>query len=321
MRAVQVTTLDGPAAVEINDIDEPTPGKGDVLVEVRAAGLCYPDSLLTRGLYQMKPEPPFVLGSEVAGVVVSAPEGSGFSEGDRVVAFPGFGGLAERVAVPAPFVFALPDGVSFEEGAALPMNYLTVQFALDRRGRLAEGETVLVHGAAGGIGIAAIQHAKARGAKVVAVASSEAKREIATAAGADHAIAPEGFKDAVMEITEGRGVDIVVDPVGGDRFTDSLRSLGVEGRMLVLGFTGGSIPEVKVNRLLLNNIDVVGVGWGAFWMPRPETVPEQWKAIEPLVASGALKPVLGPVRPLEKAGEAIAEMEERRAEGKLVLTL
>ncbi|KLO63700.1 NADPH:quinone oxidoreductase [Dermacoccus sp. PE3] len=321
MRAVQVTTLDGPAAVEINDIDEPTPGKGDVLVEVRAAGLCYPDSLLTRGLYQMKPEPPFVLGSEVAGVVVSAPEGSGFSEGDRVVAFPGFGGLAERVAVPAPFVFVLPDGVSFEEGAALPMNYLTVQFALDRRGRLAEGETVLVHGAAGGIGIAAIQHAKARGAKVVAVASSEAKREIATAAGADHAIAPEGFKDAVMEITEGRGVDIVVDPVGGDRFTDSLRSLGVEGRMLVLGFTGGSIPEVKVNRLLLNNIDVVGVGWGAFWMPRPETVPEQWKAIEPLVASGALKPVLGPVRPLEKAGEAIAEMEERRAEGKLVLTL
>ncbi|CAM3297930.1 NADPH:quinone oxidoreductase family protein [Dermacoccus barathri] len=321
MRAVQVTTLDGPSAVEINDIAEPTPGKGDVLVEVRAAGLCYPDSLLTRGLYQMKPEPPFVLGSEVAGVVVSAPEGSGFNEGDRVVAFPGFGGLAERVAVPAPFVFALPDGVSFEEGAALPMNYLTVQFALDRRGRLAEGETVLVHGAAGGIGIAAIQHAKARGAKVVAVASSEAKREIATAAGADHAIAPEGFKDAVMEITEGRGVDIVVDPVGGDRFTDSLRSLGVEGRMLVLGFTGGSIPEVKVNRLLLNNIDVVGVGWGAFWMPRPETVPEQWKAIEPLVASGALKPVLGPVRPLEKAGEAIAEMEERRAEGKLVLTL
>ena len=321
MRAVQVTTLDGPSAVEINDIAEPTPGKGDVLVEVRAAGLCYPDSLLTRGLYQMKPEPPFVLGSEVAGVVVSAPEGSGFSEGDRVVAFPGFGGLAERVAVPAPFVFALPDGVSFEEGAALPMNYLTVQFALDRRGRLAEGETVLVHGAAGGIGIAAIQHAKARGAKVVAVASSEAKREIATAAGADHAIAPEGFKDAVMEITEGRGVDIVVDPVGGDRFTDSLRSLAVEGRLLVIGFTGGAIPEVKVNRLLLNNVDVVGVGWGAFWMPRPETVPAQWKAIEPLVASGQLSPVLGEVRPLERAGEAIAEMEERRATGKLVLTL
>ena len=201
------------------------------------------------------------------------------------------------------------------------MNYLTVQFALDRRGRLAEGETVLVHGAAGGIGIAAIQHAKARGARVIAVASSDDKRAIATQAGADDVIAPDGFKDAVMELTDGRGVDIVVDPVGGDRFTDSLRSLAVEGRLLVIGFTGGAIPEVKVNRLLLNNVDVVGVGWGAFWMPRPETVPAQWKAIEPLVASGQLSPVLGEVRPLERAGEAIAEMEERRATGKLVLTL
>lgn len=321
MRAVQVTRLDGPSAVEINDVPEPTPKPHEVLVEVRAAGLCYPDALLTRGLYQIKPEPPFTLGSEVAGVVVSAPEDSGFAEGDRVVAFPGFGGLAERVAVPAAFTFPLPDGVTFEAAAALPMNYLTVQFALDRRGRLAAGEKVLVHGAAGGIGIAAIQHAKARGAEVIAVASSETKRDLAAQAGADHVIAPEGFKDAVKELTGGKGVDIVVDPVGGDRFTDSLRCLAVEGRLLVIGFTGGEIPEVKVNRLLLNNLDVVGVGWGAFWMPRPETVPAQWKAIEPLVASGALNPTLGPVRPLEQAGEAIAELEERRAEGKLVLTM
>ncbi|EFP56943.1 MULTISPECIES: NADPH:quinone oxidoreductase family protein [Dermacoccus] len=321
MRAVQVVTLDGPGAVRINDVDAPTPKPHEVLIDVRAAGLCYPDALLTRGLYQMKPEPPFTLGAEVAGVVAQAPEGSGFSVGDRVVAFPGFGGMAEQVCVAAPFVFHLPDDVSFETGAALPMNYLTVQFALDRRGRLAEGETVLVHGAAGGIGIAAIQHAKARGARVIAVASSNDKRAIATQAGADDVIAPDGFKDAVMELTDGRGVDIVVDPVGGDRFTDSLRSLAVEGRLLVIGFTGGAIPEVKVNRLLLNNVDVVGVGWGAFWMPRPETVPSQWKAIEALVASGQLSPVLGEVRPLERAGEAIAEMEERRATGKLVLTL
>lgn len=321
MRAVQVTRLDGPSAVEINDVPEPEPKPHEVLIDVRAAGLCYPDALLTRGLYQIKPEPPFTLGSEIAGVVVSAPEGSGFAEGDRVVAFPGFGGLAERVAVPAPFTFPLPDDVTFEAAAGLPMNYLTVQFALDRRGRLAAGETVLVHGAAGGIGIAAVQHAKARGAEVIAVASSEAKRELAKQAGADHVIAPEGFKDTVKELTDGKGVDIVVDPVGGDRFTDSLRSLAVEGRLLVIGFTGGEIPEVKVNRLLLNNIDVVGVGWGAFWMPRPETVPAQWKAIETLVASGALNPMLGPVRPIEQAGEAIAELEERRAEGKLVLTI
>lgn len=321
MRALQVTTLDGPSAVQVVDVPEPEPRSHEVLIEVRAAGLCYPDSLLTRGRYQIKPEPPFTLGSEVAGIVVAAPDGSGLAAGDRVAAFPGFGGFAERVAVTAPFVFPLPDGVSFAEGAALPMNYLTVQFALDRRGRLAEGETVLVHGAAGGIGIAAIQHAKARGATVIAVASSEEKRALATRAGADHAIAPEGFRDVVGELTATRGVDIVIDPVGGERFTDSLRCLAVEGRLLVIGFTGGSIPEVKVNRLLLNNLDVVGVGWGAFWMSRPETVPEQWKSIEPLVASGALKPVLGAVRPLEQAAAALAALEERRAEGKLILTL
>lgn len=321
MRALQVTTLDGPSAVEIRDVPAPEPQAHEVLIDVRAAGLCYPDALLTRGLYQIKPEPPFTLGAEVAGVVVSVPEGSGLTPGQRVAAFPGFGGLADQVSVDPAFVFPLPDAMTFEQGAALPMNYLTVQFALDRRGRLREGETVLVHGAAGGIGIAAVQHAKARGARVIAVASTEAKRDLALQAGADDAIAPEGFKDAVMDLTEKKGVDIVVDPVGGDRFTDSLRCLAVEGRLLVLGFTGGAIPEVKVNRLLLNNLDVIGVGWGAFWMPRPHTVPEQWAALEPLVAAGSLTPVLGPVRPLDQATEAIAEMEERRAEGKLVVTL
>lgn len=321
MRAVQVTRLDGPASVEVVDAPAVVRKPHEVLVEVRAAGLCFPDALLTRGQYQIKPEPPFTLGSEVAGVVVEAPEGSGFAPGDRVAAFPGFGGLAEQVCVAPQFVFALPENVTFEQGAALPMNHLTVQFALDRRGRLAAGETVLVHGAAGGIGIAAVQHAKARGARVIAVASTGAKRDLALRAGADEAVPAEGFKDAVRELTDGRGVDIVVDPVGGDRFTDSLRSLTVEGRLLVIGFTAGAIPEVKVNRLLLGNIDVVGVGWGAFWMPRPETVPAQWEAIAPLVASGALAPVLGRTRPLEEAADAIAEMEERRAEGKLVLTL
>ena len=185
------------------------------------------------------------------------------------------------------------------------------------------GDDVAIVGA-GPVGMGALITAQLYSPASITVIDMNASRlEKALAIGATSVINPaeEDVQERIMEITEGRGVDIVVDPVGGDRFTDSLRSLGVEGRMLVLGFTGGSIPEVKVNRLLLNNIDVVGVGWGAFWMPRPETVPEQWKAIEPLVASGALKPVLGPVRPLEKAGEAIAEMEERRAEGKLVLTL
>ena len=320
MRAVQVTKLEGPDSIEVVDIPEPQAQPGQVVIRVRAAGVCFPEALLTRGLYQIKPELPFTLGSEVAGDVVAVGEGSRFAVGDRVVAFPGFGGFAEQVSVADGMVFPLPDEVSYEEGAALPMNYLTVQFALDRRGQLQAGDTVLVQGAAGGIGIAAIQHAKARGASVIAVASTPEKRELALQAGADHAIGADGFLDEVKKLTDGRGVDIVVDPVGGDRFTDSLRSLAVEGRLLVVGFTGGEIPTVKVNRLLLNNISVVGVGWGAFWNPRPETVPAQWDAIADDVKAGRLKPIIAHTYPAEEAHEAIKALEERRLAGKAVIT-
>ena len=321
MRAALIETLDGPNAIAVRDVPDATAAPGQVLIDVKAAGVCYPEALLSRGLYQIKPDVPFIPGSEVAGVVAEAPQGSHFQAGQRVMAFPGFGGFAEKVSAAEMFVHPIPRAMSFEAAAAVPMNYLTVQFALDRRGRLAEGETVLIHGAAGGIGTAAIQIAKARGASVIAVASSQERRHLATQAGADHAIAPEGFRDQVKEITNGRGVDVVVDPVGGERFTDSLRSLAAEGRMLVIGFTGGDIPTVKVNRLLLNNIDVVGVGWGAFWMTRPETVAGQWNALAPMLESGQIAPVLGPVRPLSEVGTAVAELEEHRAVGKLVLTM
>ncbi|MGH3647403.1 MAG: zinc-binding dehydrogenase, partial [Micromonosporaceae bacterium] len=237
----------------------------------------------------------------------------------RVAAFPGVGGLQELVAVPPHLVFPLPDRLSYAAGAGVPMNYLTGHFALVRRGQLRKGETVLVHGAAGGVGTAAIQLAKALGATVIAVASSEAKRVVARQAGADEAVPVDGFKDAVQQLTGGRGVDVVVDPVGGDRFTDSLRSLAPEGRLLVIGFTGGEIPTVKVNRLLLNNISVVGVGWGAFALPRPDFVPAQWADLVPHLESGALDPVLGETYPLERAAEAIAAMERREAAGKLIV--
>src|ERR1700754_4492544 len=262
MRAAQLTRLDGPDAVEVGEIDEPT-GDG-VVVEVHAAGAAFPDALLTRGLYQYRPDPPFVLGAEIAGVVRSAPGGSHVRAGDRVVGLTMLtGGMAE-VAVLAPDrVFKLPDNVSFEAGAGLLFNDLTVYFALNVRGRLQQGETVLVHGAAGGIGTSTLRLAPALGAsRTVAVVSTEEKGQIATAAGATDVVLAEGFKDAVKELTSGRGVDIVVDPVGGDRFTDSLRSLASGGRLLVVGFTGGEIPTVKVNRLLLNHVDVVGGGWG-----------------------------------------------------------
>ncbi|GAA6525363.1 NADPH:quinone oxidoreductase family protein [Intrasporangium sp. DVR] len=319
MRAARVSALDGPAAVTIDEVDEPTLEPGHVLVDVHEAGVSFPDVLLTRGLYQMKPDLPFIPGAECAGVVRRAGEDSLFQPGDRVAAFPVLGAFAETVAVPEDMVFPLPDGVSFTTGAALLMNYLTVHFALARRGRIERGETVLVHGAAGGIGTAAIQLARAMHARVIAVVSSEEKRAVAEQAGAHHVIATDGFLAAAKELTGGRGVDIVVDPVGGDRFTDSLRCLAPEGRILVIGFTAGSIPEVKVNRLLLGNISVVGVAWGAMWQGEPGYLRAQWKAITPLLESGAIDPPIGSSHPLDEVAAALAEIDERRAVGKVTL--
>ncbi len=319
MRAIQITTLDGPGAVELVDVPEPVAGPDQVLVDVEVAGVTFPEVLQSRGQYQMKPALPFVPGSEVAGVVRSAPDGAAVKAGDRVAAFPGLGGFSEVVAVAPWGVFPLPDAVSFEAGASLPMNYLTMHFGLKRRGRLQEGETVLVHGAAGGIGTASIQLAKAWGARVISVVSTPEKAEVARAAGSDEVVLTEGFKDAVKELTGGKGVDLVVDPVGGDRMTDSLRSLGREGRLLVIGFTEGEIPTVKVNRLLLANVSVVGVGWGAFWTADPAYLQEQWAEIAPLLESGQLQPPVSSVRPLAEAAEALKEIDERRAAGKVLL--
>lgn len=322
MRAIQIVTLDGPQAVQLVDVPEPAAtgpdGAEQVVIDVHAAGVSYPELLQTRGLYQIKPKTPFIPGVEVAGIVRSAPADSEWSPGDRVAALAT--GYCEVAACHPQMVFPLPDSMSFAQGAALPMNALTMHFALTVRGNLQPGETVLVHGAAGGIGTATIKYAKALGATVIAVASSEDKRAFAREAGADHAIAPEGFKDAAKELTDGRGVDMVVDPVGGDRFTDSLRSLAKLGRLLVIGFTAGEIPTVKVNRLLLNNVSVVGVGWGDFWMGRNEAfLRTQWDELYPLLADGALDPAISHVMPLAEAGAALEQMDQRRLLGKIVL--
>lgn len=322
MRAVQVSRLDGPEAVQVVEVDEPG-GDGMVVIDVYAAGVAFPDALLTRGLYQHKPDVPFVLGGEAAGVVRSAPADAHVSVGDRVAVLTMLsGGMAEVIALPAERVFPLPDAVSFEAGAGLLFNDLTVHFALAQRGRLVPGESVLVHGAAGGIGTSALRIAPALGAqRTIAVVSTPEKADIATAAGATDVVLAEGFKDAVRELTGGRGVDIVVDPVGGDRVTDSLRSLTQGGRLLVIGFTGGDIPSVKLNRLLLNNIDAVGVGWGAWAMTHPGSLSQQWSELQALLASGAVPAPQPEVYPLERAGEAIAALENRTAKGKVVLRL
>ncbi len=322
MRAALVTRLDGPEAIEVADVPSPEVADGQVLIDVAAAGVSFPDVLLTRGEYQVKPPVPFVPGAEVAGFVRVAPAGSGLEVGDRVAAFPFLGGFAEQVVCDPGLVFPLPDGVTFDQGAALPMNYLTCHFALRTRGRLAEGEKVLVHGAAGGIGTAAIQLARAWGATVYAVVSDAAKADVARSAGADEVVLADGFRESVADLTSGHGVDVVVDPVGGDRFTDSLRSLAPLGRLLVIGFTAGNIPEVKVNRLLLNNIDVVGVGWGAYWtgVGGPGFVRRQWDDLVPLLEDGRLDPVIGSVRSLDEVAVALSDIDERRATGKVLLT-
>ncbi|AXK87639.1 NADPH:quinone oxidoreductase family protein [Nocardia farcinica] len=323
MRAAQVSRLEGPEAVEIVDIPEPAAFPGGVVIDVHAAGVAFPDVLMTRGLYQMKPELPFVVGGEVAGVVREAPEGAHVRPGDRVLALTMLGNVIAEVAVtPAEMVFKLPDNISMEAGAGILFNDLTVHFCLRNRGRLAPGETVLVHGAAGGIGTSTLRMAAALGAsRVVAVVSTPEKAEVAKANGATDVVLTEGWLAAVKELTGGRGVDIVLDPVGGDRFTDSIRSLASAGRLLVVGFTAGEIPTVKVNRLLLKNVEVVGAAWGEWVMSHPGYLAEQWAEVEPLLASGAIAPPQPVLYPLDRAAEAVASLDNRTATGKVVVTV
>jgi NADPH2:quinone reductase len=325
MRAIQIVNEDGPdSALALVELPEPepshmlTPGSG-VLVEVHVAGVSFPELLQTRGMYQMKPPLPYVPGSEVGGVVISAPPEASVKPGDRVAAFCALGGWAETTVAPEYFTFALPDELDFAQGAALVLNYHTAYFCLKTRGRLAPGETVLVHGAAGGVGTASLQVAKGLGAKTIATVSTEEKRKIAEEAGADHVVMiADGWKDEVVELSGG-GVDMVLDPVGGDRFLDSLRSLAEDGRLVVVGFTGGAIPEVKVNRLLLKNTEVIGAGWGAYVMGKPDMNRQIGAAIAELMQAGVVRPLIGQRFALEDAAQALHTLDERRAVGKVVL--
>jgi len=325
MRAIAIAELEGPEALRMADVPDPprehasSPGEG-VLIEVRAIGVSFPDLLLSRGRYQYKPELPFVPGGEVAGVVLDSTDPA-FAPGDRVIAMTHVGGMAERVIAPPARTCPLPPELDFAEGAALPMNYQTALFALRMRGRLRSGEWVLVHGAAGGLGSAGIQVARALGASTIAVVSSDRKEQVARAAGADEVVRSGGaWKDEARAIGGG-GVDVVFDPVGGERFTDSLRSLRKGGRALVVGFTEGTIPEVKVNRLLLNNIDVVGAGLGAYLADEPELSRALAVELAAMVAAGRVRPLIGARLPLAEAAEALRLIERREATGKIVLEL
>jgi NADPH2:quinone reductase len=323
VKAAVVTTYDGPSAVELRDVADPDEGGDTVVIDVHAAGVNFPDLLQTRGLYQWKPDLPFVLGGEVAGVVRYAPTRASVGVGDRVVALCARGGgMAERVGVPVDAVFRLPDVLSLESAAGLVVNDLTMHFALTDRLRLSPGAQVLVHGAAGGIGTSALRIASALGAaRLIAVVSNAAKGETAKLAGATEVVLLDDWLAKVRELTAGRGVDVLVDPVGGDRFTDSLRALARGGSLLVVGFADGQIPTVAVNRLLLKNIAVFGVAWGEWVAANPGYLGSQWNAYCELLASGRLQVLTPTTYPFASVREALTDLENRSARGKIVLTV
>ena len=320
MRALEIQALTGPDGVAVVERPEPTDNGTKVIVDVVTAGVSFPDLLQSRGLYQVRPDPPFVPGLEMAGVVRSAPADSGFKPGDRVAAWTR-AALAVVVACRPRDVFALPDELTWEEGASLVLNYQTAVFCMVHRGGLKAGETILVLGASGGVGTSGIQIAKAVGAaQVIGLVSTAAKGEMARAAGADEVVViSDGWKDEVLALTGGRGVDVVYDPVGGDRFLDAVRCLARFGRLVVVGFAAGTIPEIRVNRLLLRNVSLVGAAWGEAIAEDPDLARRIHDDLLPMVRSGAVKPPVGAVLPFEQGADAYRLLDDREAVGKIVL--
>ena len=320
MFAHRIAAFTGPDDVVWTEVAEPS---GGVVVDVAAAGVSFADLLQTRGAYQMRVALPYTPGMDAAGVVRSdagAGSDAGFSPGQRVAVLVPHGCWQEVISVPPGRVLPLPDGMSFEAAAAAPLNYLTGLFALVRRARALAGETLLVHGAAGGVGTAALQLGKALGLRTIAVAGDEAKREFAVRCGANHAVLSDGWLAAVRDLVGERAVDIVVDPVGSDRMTDSLRSLAPEGRLLVLGFAGGEIPVVKVNRLLLGNTGVLGVASREFFEQRPALMTELWGQLMELWRTRMLADPPVEAYPFADARGALRAIADRRALGKVVLS-
>jgi NADPH:quinone reductase-like Zn-dependent oxidoreductase len=331
MKALLSRVPGGPETLRLEDVPEPVPGTGELLVRVRACAINFPDVLIIEDKYQLKPVRPFAPGGEIAGEVVEVGEAvSGWAPGDRLIAALGFGGLAERVVIPADRAIALPAERSFEEGSALLMTYATAIHALVDRGKLQAGQTLLVLGAAGGVGIASVEIGKALGARVIAAVSSEKKAAAAKEAGADVAVVyPAGpferdgqralaslFKDAVGQA----GAHVILDPVGGDYSEAALRSIAFEGRFLVVGFPAG-IAKLPLNLTLLKSCDVCGVFWGGFLARNPRRNAEHVEQLFRWWSEGRISPKISATYPMERAPEAIAQLRDRRAVGKLVVTL
>lgn len=322
MKAMVCEAFGGPEVLALRDVpDPPPPGPGEITVRIRARGVQYVDVLMLAGKYQFRPEPPFIPGGEAAGEVVAVgPEVTGFARGDRVMSRHTLGACAELGNAKAELCDKVPDGMSLESAGVFRAAYSTAYHALLQRGRMRAGEWVLVHGAAGGIGIAAIQVAKLFGAKVIATASTAEKRAACMEEGADRAIGyMGGFLDNVKELTAGRGVDIVYDPIGGAVTEESLRALAWCGRLLILGFLGGGPANIRSNYLLIKGIDAVGVRIGGLNEANPALAIENMRALTRLAGEGKLRPRISHRLPLEKASEALQAVIDRKVIGKAVL--
>ncbi|PYB80109.1 NADPH:quinone oxidoreductase [Pseudomonas sp. LB-090624] len=322
MKAVLCKTL-GPARnLVLEEVASPLPKKNEILLDVQAAGVNFPDTLIIEGKYQFQPPLPFSPGGEAAGVVAAVGEKAGaFKVGDRVMALTGWGAFAEQVAVPVYNVLPVPTSMDFTTAAAFGMTYGTSMHALRQRGQLQAGETLLVLGASGGVGLAAVEIGKAMGARVIAAASNAEKLAVAKAAGADELIdySQASLREEIKRLTGGQGVDVIYDPVGGELFEQAVRGLAWNGRLLVVGFASGAIPQLAANLVLLKGAAVLGVFWGAFAQRQPEDNAANFKQLFAWHAEGKLKPLVSQTYPLAEAGAAIEKLGQRQAVGKLVV--
>ncbi|TMF52948.1 MAG: NADPH:quinone oxidoreductase family protein [Chloroflexi bacterium] len=328
MKAWVVRQLGGPETMRFEELAEGEPDDGMVRIRLRASAINYFDSLMISGQYQTKPDLPFVPGSEISGVVINAPAGSGFQPGDRVMALVDNVGLTRggyaEVADAAPgSVAPMPAKMGFDEAAAFTLIFQTGWFGLHRRANLKAGETLLVHAGAGGVGSAAIQLGKAAGAIVIATAGSDEKVEVCRELGADHAInyKTQDFVEEVKKITGGRGADVVYDPVGGDVYDRSTKCIAFEGRIVIVGFTSGRIPQAAANHVLVKNYSVVGLHWGLYSKRAPELIPLATKALLELYDAGKIKPYVSTRLPLSEAPRALTSVAEGKSTGKVILTV
>lgn len=323
MKAILCKEFTQPDGLVYEEVESPRLRNGEVKIAVKAAGLNFPDLLMIQGLYQMKPPFPFSPGLEVAGEILEI--GDGVTDrrvGDRVIAIINYGGFAEEAVAPAMMTLPMPDRMSYEHGAGFPLVYGTSHVALSHRANLKAGETLLVLGAAGGVGLSAVELGNLMGANVIAAASTEEKLALTRDYGASHTInyVESDLRDEMKKITEGRYADVIYDPVGGDAFDTAIRCVAWEGRYLVIGFASGRIPELAVNRVLLKNSSLVGVYWGAYALHDPTVMQESFKTLLTWYAQGKLKPHIDRILPLENAADAMNAMANREVKGKVILT-